>query len=438
MDTEITINVETKIENKREHTMTERLKVSLPSVLRAVGSAILLTSAGTFLLQGWSTYSHEYRYFLFLAFSYCLAGAAFLCGARLNDSRGARTFMGVAAAFVPVHFAALGGLLLSKFGGSTVRHYYPEILRWTAISPTTAAATTLVGVVCVSVLAYISFLSLVRTEAKLATANYIALNSLLLIPTRDSTYIGLTALLAAGAAIFYELAYFSKTSCMRTPEGKIVRGLIFAPLMILMTRAVFLYSATAALLITIYAVIGGLLFCLAPRYLSAQNGILCQNLAILPFMAAAALFTGEAANIYGLYSYQPIIFGVILGVILEAMACFSIGSKKWLEPAAAAVGIGAMSLQVINTPGTYISMAFIFSSVLTIIYGHTSNRRGVFGYGLLGLALGLIIQLRFAILAHSLSPWIVLSIIGGGVIVLSSLIEQRGSIRAILTRDGKS
>ena len=202
--------------------------ISLPGVLRTAGSCILVAASATFLLQDWTGLDDNLRYFAFLAFTIVLALAGFLCGVRIQEARGARTFLALVAAVIPVHFCVLGGLLYSKFGFHS-GILYPKYFHWVATSPLAALTTTAIGVGTLSVLCTLAFMSLARSETRRLTATYLAANALLLVPTRDPGLVGIISAVLFGALLTQDIVKLGLSSAMRTFEGKLLRVLRFVP-----------------------------------------------------------------------------------------------------------------------------------------------------------------------------------------------------------------
>ena len=88
---------------------------SVSTMLRSLGAMLVVAATSTFMLQQWSDGSDVTRYLTLLALTALLAGAGFACGLGVRETRGARTFLELVIAAVPVHFAVLGGLLQSQF-----------------------------------------------------------------------------------------------------------------------------------------------------------------------------------------------------------------------------------------------------------------------------------------------------------------------------------
>src|SRR5688500_11207417 len=87
----------------------------LGRILRLVGGAFLIASASTFLFHRWEQGSDSMRYAMLLLHTVFLTAAALFCGLGVRESRGARTFLAITLAIVPINAAVLGGLVYSQF-----------------------------------------------------------------------------------------------------------------------------------------------------------------------------------------------------------------------------------------------------------------------------------------------------------------------------------
>ena len=213
---------------KREPDRQARAMAPLTRILRVIGAVALLASASTFLIQRWEEGGDLQRYFTLLAHPAFVAGLGVFCGTRLRDTKTARTFLAIAAAFVPVLSCILGGLLLSRFAPSVVPQL-PSYATWVASSHSAAllalAATVAVAVPVVG----FAFLTLTRSGAWPMALTYLLGNAALLIPTRDPELVTAIAGTYFLGLVAFEWRTFSRDADLRTLEGGFVRTMMLAP-----------------------------------------------------------------------------------------------------------------------------------------------------------------------------------------------------------------
>lgn len=217
-------------------------KFSVPQLLRFIGASVLIGAAITFMVEHWHNSNDISRYFQFLGFTAVLTLSGFLCGTRLSDDRGARTFLALAAAIVPAHFTVLGALLYSS-NPLALKHHYDGYAHFVApfqVAVLTAAGATLVLIPIV----WTAMLALARPRAALLTGAYLATNSLLLIPTRDGNWMGLLVLVMTVATAAFDLYLLQPTTALHTREGTFARTMMAVPAAIMAGRIFNLYDVT--------------------------------------------------------------------------------------------------------------------------------------------------------------------------------------------------
>jgi hypothetical protein len=140
----------------------------LGRLLRIIGSAVLIAAAMAFLVQRWGSMNDILRYVSFLGFTAVLTGAGFLCGVRIKEDKGARTFLSLAAGMVTVNFAQLGALIFSTTGHREMG-MIPGVFLWRAPS-LTAALLTMAGAIAVLIpVTYVSMRVMMRGRERLMT-----------------------------------------------------------------------------------------------------------------------------------------------------------------------------------------------------------------------------------------------------------------------------
>ncbi|MBN8547966.1 MAG: hypothetical protein J0M12_01485 [Deltaproteobacteria bacterium] len=401
----------------------------LSSVLRKVALVLILTAAGTFLFQGWAGWNSVERIFAFLGFTASLAATGAICGLRYKDSKGARVSLGITAAVIPVAFSQTGGLLYSLFESGT--HYVPEVLRFTAPSLSAALLTVAAVVALLTPISFIAFSALGRVEAKLLTALYIAGNLSLLLPTRDPTLIGLTAMLLIALTLFIDVMQFHRHPELRTFEGGLSRILMHVPFAILVVRNLALYSVSTILISCLFTVTAAFLFVVVPQISTDRRlSRLCQAMSTVPAAIAWATFANALFFEQGALLPLPVEYEIPLralpvSIILVLMSFFTLGTATAYRKTAAFVAVGAMGMQLLTVPGVVSAFFCIVTSTVCIGSGCVMEEKGLFHAGCVGLLLGVLYHLRYAIgFFGGLGPWVSLAIFGIAILLLSSYLEK--------------
>lgn len=409
---------------------TQEKKVhTLSSVLRKVALVVLMTAAGTFLFQGWSGWNSVERIVAFLGFTAALAATGAVCGFRYKDSKGARVSLGIAAAVIPVAFSQTGGLLYSMVASSLPQ--IPELLRFTAPSPTAAMLTAGAVVALLTPIAYAAFSVLGRVEAKALTALYVAGNLALLLPTREPNHIGLIAMILMMTAAAMDLTRFHTRPELRTLEGGLSRVMMHVPFAILVVRNLALYSVSTILISCLFALAAAFLFVVVPQ-IAADKDLARASQAISTIPAALAWIYFAQAMLFepgaiAMLSRDFVIPAKALPVslILVLMSLFTVGNGTRYRKTAAFLAVGAMVIELCTFPGVVSAFFCILTSVVCLSAGCVMEEKGLFNAGCVGLLLGVLYHLRYAIgLFHGLGPWVSLAVLGIGILIFSSYLEK--------------
>jgi len=398
----------------------------LTKILRGVGSLVLVASAATFLLQRWSAGNDIQRYFALLALTVVLSGAGFLCGLGIKETKGARTFLGLSLAVVPIHFAVLGGLIYSRFALDATHGWIPNYALWAAPSANAAVVTALAALFVLVPLSYVSYLSLARSRAKLLTAAYLAANACLLLPVRNPNVIG--PLVAAMAALLtkVELGALGKDTGLRTFEGRLVRLLMAVPALIMIARGIQSYEITEMFLGSTLACVSFLLFAFAPNATdkrAAQNFM--QGFSAIP-AGLAWFFIAKCLTASFLPSMSLLLpmFALPYAGILIAMSVWSVDPGAGYRRFAAVVAMTGAAANLLLFPGVFSSFLCLASAIGVLAYGYAVEQRIIFTSGAMGILFGLTYHLRYALSLYSLNRWGSLAAVGIATIIGASLLEQ--------------
>ena len=234
-----------------EPTIFAKLKniISVSELLRLFGACAVIASMSLFLLNGWTEGNDIQRYLKLLAQTGLLTLAGFAMSYALKENKGARLFFALALISVVANFTILGSLIFSMFllGGGSVN--YPSMVTWTVVSPTSFWPVFIGAVLALMILARFSFSIFARKIATPLSVSFLLMNALLLVPVRSSLFISLLAV----AGILFASAVVKKISnnekVVFTKETKFAMSLLFAPALLIIARAVSLYSVDEVILV---------------------------------------------------------------------------------------------------------------------------------------------------------------------------------------------
>ncbi len=418
----------------------ERIR-HLARLLRGVGAAVLLAAASTFLVQQWADAGDVSRYLGLLGLTGLLAAAGLLVGVGIRESRSARTFLALAAATVPAHFAIVGGLLYSQWATPGSGLPTASYAVWQAPSP--AAALGVAGLACaiLAPIVQLAFTALARSRALPATAVLFATGALMWIPVRDPHWSALlVAVMCAGLAAF-ELRALRRAPGLRTVEGGLLRLVLAAPPALVALRGLLHYEFSwflAAVLCAVGALGAGAVAAerrvpLAWRRL-AEGGALAAGVGTflsLAFGLDAAFRFPESAMLLAL--------GLPCAAGLGAMAALVPERRRAYGAPALWVALGTVGLDLALFAGSASTLVALVVGIVALADGFVGERRAELVAGGAVAVLSLGIQVSRAAAHYSWGAWGALALLGVLVIVVAALLERhhewlRDRVRLLRTR----
>lgn len=412
----------------------EALQTAFPKLLRSLGAIVLIASAIAFACQSWSGMNAMNRYYTFYLFSVILTGAGIFCGVRLQEAKGARTFLALATAFLPAHFIQLGAFILHQIIGTPPKLHPFFVLQ--AASPSQVIVALAIAIPTLSGIAFGGFSALARVRARAMTAVYVVTNLLLLLPTRDADLIGLLSL-----SLFVAILGFVAQSCADEPllknwEGRLAQGLLFLPVGCLMARNVVLYAPTA-LFVSTLAVAGAVVMLRAARTAkSCQLQLRLQDLGmILGGIASYAFVCGTLFNPrfgaiaeFCLENQRELSLPLAVLPISATMTALSLIVKQRGDRyrlAASWIAILTVLYQLFTVHGILASLLCVLVSVGTIAVAFAIQDRGLLISGSAGFAFGLLYHVRYATTLYAINPWLSLAVPGVMIILSASFVERK-------------
>lgn len=212
-------------------------------ILRLVGGAFLIGSASTFLLHRWEQGSDLMRYALLLLHTVLLSAAALFCGLGVKESRGARTFLALTLALVPINAAVLGGLVYSRFAQDSAHLMLGGNFLWVAPSAISALLCVGATAIVLAPASWLAYRALARPQATSLLLAFGLANSLLILPWREPAVTTLLAVLGTLAVAIADARWFSRQPAARTLESRVARGTLLVPMALLLARGMHLYPS---------------------------------------------------------------------------------------------------------------------------------------------------------------------------------------------------
>ncbi|MAT50890.1 MAG: hypothetical protein CMK32_06880 [Porticoccaceae bacterium] len=412
---------------EKNHTapFNQRVIDKLPTLLRVLGTVVLLVTFYSFLVDGWNQGNDLWRYSLLLAHTGLLAIIGLACPGWLRETKGPRLLVTLAVASVPANFAVLGALLYSLVLPSSGAGI-PGYMLWQAPGAVSLAATATVAMAVLIPVTRLGFTALARPLAKPLSALFLLNNAALLLPIREGEWIAWLALALLGLAFAINRRIAGGHISARTDEGFLAQGLVFLPLVILLVRSAWLYAFDLYLVSAGWLAFYMLLRQTRPM-LSAGSPFqavwemlaLFSALAQIPSLTLAILDTPRLSEALALPLAGTIAAAMIYGVRYQ-------DNGRGLEGLASTVLVMTLGTNLLFSEALLAAFIGVGGGIAMVVLGGKAEQR----YSVVGgisLLVGSVLRETLALLQHfHMGSWIGLAILGISAILLASLIESKG------------
>ena len=401
---------------------------TLSEALRMLGAIVILASMSVFLLQGWNEGNDIRRYLLLLAQTGLLAAAGFAMSHIVKETKGARSFFGLALVSIPANFTILGALLYSVFqwdGGLTT---YPGYADWRIEDVASIGITMSAAMLVLVPVTLFCFAIMARRSTKPLSLHFLLLNALLLLPIRSSIAAGTIALAAIVYALFVMARLTRDDLAMKTGEGKFALATLIIPPGIILFRSMYFYQV---------------------------DSLMIAMVAMALFLAArqASQFPDRSARLAT--ALEAVSWPLAMIVALALIGAFEPGITPGLKAPVFAATYAALALDVVRRTGsrvlakmivTSISVAvavsFTFSvafgpsatsalfslaaGVSLLLWGASDRKLVTIIAGLVTMGAGALFGFDAILQLIMSSSWIDLAIFGASAIALGSIVDRHG------------
>lgn len=402
---------------------------TISQILRAIGALIIVASASTFLFQHWTPGNDLQRYLLLLGATGILSLGGLFCGLRLQESKGARTLLGLTLAVTPINFAIMGALLFSQFSWDEAFAKLPNYATWVATSPAMAVLATIGGLIVLGPLCHFSFMTLGHKQAKLFSTMFVLSNLTLLLPTRQPNLAAVVFVLLSAALTCCEVRIFSRETMLNTFEGRLSRGILWVPALILVGRTCYIYTPSQLFISAIFTTLALINIAFLPQLTDRktwQSALQVSGtvLAGLAWLNLADVLT----HTWPIDLQWTIPFYILpLAALLVPISRCAIGNGGNYRRAAAMIAILCAAANLLIYPSLPTSFFCLLISIGVLIYGYLAEQKIPFFSGAAGAVLGLGYHIKTAFNYYSLTGWGSLIILGVAIIIAASLLERNNS-----------
>ena len=229
--------------------------LNLSRVLRWSGGCVLAAAGISFMFQGLYSFTPITRHWMLLGICALLGLMGAVTGIGLKETKGARSFLGFAAASFPVLASQLGAMVFSLWGHPPPG--MPQPLVFSMLTATQVAGLTALTLAIITPLSHLGFMILARPQALHLTGLYTLANLSILLPVREGLLLGII-IAALGGGLYLADRHWARDFRLTNFEGRLSRGLMAVPLLVILGRSLF-YPVGHACQAMLLAMIGGYL-----------------------------------------------------------------------------------------------------------------------------------------------------------------------------------
>jgi len=416
LDSQTSVPSEDAQDTKPAKSMTAKIT----TYLRWVGSLLIILSAISFMLQGYSEISATYRYWVSLGLTLLLCGGGLICAYLFNETKGARIFFGLGTAFLSVQVSQVSAMIYAYLHGDNALQPSFTSLQFSHVSPGIIAVDLVITGALLVLVSYASYSILARKHLKTLLIASCAANIVLILPVRDAQII---PFIIAGLFIFIRQIEHNlhNDSSMQLFEGLAARALLSLPLWIIIGRSL-LHPSTPLLATVILGII--VVYCIYDIQRYTSSGTIIYIAQWIGTFAAMAIW-GNISLEYGDIT-NP------LFILPAAFILFSLSGQvtyhsRFYRFASAVIILGLNYSALITQTDTAIiaPVTSIASGIFLTIYGMKHREKIAFFCGNISVIGGILFYWEYAVNLYSNTPWISSIILGLFVILLASYIENK-------------
>lgn len=412
-------------------TPSEERSEVMPRALRAVGALLLVIAASSFMFRDWGQLDDVTRYLTLLGQLVLLAAAGFFCGLKLKEKRGARTFLSLVVAIVPVHFAVLGGVLYSQLALDAPISELPAFAVWRAADAATAIGLMLGAQLVLMPATFIAMLTLARRHAWQLSLAFVGLNVVLLVPVREPDVIAAIVAVCAPLVLLLQLRLLARTPSLTTPQGRFARAMLAVPLIVIVGRTLLYYPITGPFLGVLILTLGLAAFAVSSHL---DGGFEQRRFGVGRWSGVFAMILGWMITVgrgplehvlgQGLEPLDlPLLFIPAAVIVLGASELTS-GGKLGLRRLGAALATLGVCLDVLSVNELLTSLVSLAVGIALVGYGARVRQKAVLALGSVSIGVGAVSAGWLTMNIEMLTHWGTLTAIGVALIFGAAALDR--------------
>jgi len=396
------------------------MTAKISSYLRWAGSLLIILSAISFMLQGYSEISASYRYWVSLGLTLLLCSGGLVCAYLFNETKGARIFFGLGTAFLSVQVSQVSAMIYAYVQGDSALQPAFTSLQFSHVSPGIIAIDLILTGVLLVLVSYACYSILARKHLKTILIASCVANLVLMLPIRDAQII---PFIIAGLFIFIRHIEqgLHHDSSMRLYEGLAARALLSLPLWIIIGRSL-LHPGSSMLATVILGII--VVYCIYDIKRYTISGPVIYIAQWIGTFAAVAIWANASFQ-YG--DITKPLFILPAGFILFSLSGQVVYHSRLYRFISSLIIVGLNYTALISQQDTAIiaPIAAIASGMFLTVYGMKYREKIAFFCGNICVAGGVLFYWEYAVNLYSNTPWISSIVLGLFVILLASYIENK-------------
>lgn len=410
---------EARTRKELEEQLDEKRKGIPTKFLRTLGVLVIILASVIYMFQGIDGIAPYQRHWIFLGITALFGGLTWFIGGVLKEMKGARTFVSLAVASVPVLFTQLGAMLHWLTVGK-----HPEMsasLDFSAVNAGLFAGVTAVTLLVTLPLILVGNRIMARNQQKMLSIMLILSNALLLIPVRSLIPVGIIMSISIAAILAYAVKTFQKDATVRNREGSIALFNLFIPIGIIGIRTVSLYGQ-GPIFTGLLWILGGISAVVLP--MNRKNGFATT----VQVAGAFAVVTGWILALGGISISMSAVYYYLLaipaGLIVYALSfTLNKGAAVALRRLSVVVLAGAMVFGQQFYEGALPVLATLVSGVVFIAAAARMKEKTALYLGAVCIGWGVLGMLILIATALSNTTWLVL-MFGGILIILGGSLTE--------------
>ncbi len=398
--------------------------IDVSKLLRWGGGALLTASAVSFMCQGFYSFAPMTRHWVFVTLCVVLGLLGMATGAVLKETKGARSFLGFAAASFPVLASQMGAMIYSLFGQAPAG--MPQPLVFTSLTSTAVSMTTGLTLGIVVPISYLGFKVLARSQAACLTGLYTLANLGILIPMRQETWIGWVFTGVAAMLYIADSHLLGRDFRLANFEGRMARVILALPLVVIFGRSLFYPVGHQFIALTV---------ALAGLYFSFHWGRVLNAgplKTVMQVFGNVSLILGWLVFIVplietGTYSVGWSLYAVLLplaGMIgLHTLVGDGVAASRYRNTAAATAMLAVVGAHLMDG-ALGLSASGLLVGFMLLVMAVLTGEKAAFWAGCVAVVVCLLNLAFEAFAVHANYAWVILAVVGIVILFSASLVEK--------------